>query len=98
MRENNSSNQLFEFIILFIKDSKDYRKFENTALKITDREQKLLAEIDRLNLLDDPKLTVSTLKTCTYLIVIIIHFITELILKYKLFLEILKMDTYFNYY
>lgn len=36
-----------------------YGKLEKTALKITDREQKLLAEMAQLNLLDDSKLRVS---------------------------------------
>lgn len=85
-------------MFLFLKDSNDYGKFESTALMITDREQKLLAEMDRLNLLDNSKLTVSTLKISTYLLMIInyifVQFITKVILKYKLSLEILDIYTF----
>lgn len=38
-------------------DSTDYRQFEKTALKVMDREQKLMVEMARMNLLNDPKLT-----------------------------------------
>ncbi|KAL5239516.1 hypothetical protein ACI65C_006926 [Semiaphis heraclei] len=38
-------------------DSTDYRQFEKTAMKVMDREQKLLVEMAKMNLLDDPKLT-----------------------------------------
>lgn len=37
----------------------DCRKFEKTTTKLTDREQKLLAEMAQLNLLEDSKLTVN---------------------------------------
>lgn len=49
--DNNNNDEIQS------SDSTDYRQFEKTALKVMDREQKLLAEMARMNLLDDPKLT-----------------------------------------
>lgn len=46
-------------IDFFLQNSTDYKKIEKTALKIADREQKLLTEMAQLNLLNNSKLTVS---------------------------------------
>lgn len=58
---------LSSFFSIILKDLTDFGKFEKTALKITDREQKLLAEMAHLNLLDDPKLTVNITLHCIHI-------------------------------
>lgn len=75
-------------LLNYLQDSKDYEELKKNSLKITDREQKLLAEMAQLNLLDDPRFTVSNFFVHTYFSLFEFDLLSQIFHKVLLLLNI----------